>query len=248
MPQATAHPDVDAPGRAERVPERTAFRALILAALLILAAALALALLPRGCAELRGIEDPLPGAPAFLGDLERQPRQLLPSSVTMFETLTHQEVPGTPHAAEAVYLTYDMTVQAHRPTTSYARVEAFPSRQDAEARVTEIMADYPVEQQRTLLGTATPATVGYSADEGTWIAAWTSGQFAIYLKVFFDGPLPEDKGTVLSDQGMHLSRAVDLYQRTGTQGVGALEILQREGDVFVPDPEAELGALGEIEE
>ena len=242
----TAHAD-DA--GANRAPERIAFRVLVTLAVVVTAVALLLSLLPRGCADaVREVVDDRPGVPGFLGDLDTQPQDLLPSSVTMYETVTRQQVPGMPHVAEAIYLTYDMAIQVHRPTTSYARVEAFASQQEAASRIDELMAEYPVDQRRVALGTVTPATTGYAPDEGAWMAAWTRGQFLVRVRVFFDGPVPVDKGTILHDQGMHIARAVDLYQRTGSQGVGALETLQQEGDVFVPDPESDLGPLPEVEE
>jgi len=217
-----------------RVPERRTSNILWLLALIVLCAAILLALLPGGCSvggEGFFREEVVPGAFAFLADLEKQPIESLPSDVFNYETIALQEIPTMPQAAEAVYKPWDMDISLATPVRIYANVEAFPSSAQAEARKTELLEGYPADRRDELLGGVTPAKVGMTNQMDAWIASWTHGQFCVYVKVFFDRPVPADGSakSVLEPQGMYLSRLIDLYQRTGQQGVAARDTLEKAG-------------------
>jgi hypothetical protein len=222
-----------APDR-NRVPERRTSNLLWIIALLILIAAVVLALMPGGCSVGEGeffSEEVVPGGLAYLADLEKQPVESLPSNVFNYETIALQEMPGMPQAAEAVYKPWDMDIALATPVRIYSNVEAFPSGAQAEARKGELLEGYPVDQRDELLGGVTPAKIGLTSQTDAWIGCWTRGQFCVYVKVFFDRPVPADGSakSILDPQGMYLSRLIDLYQRTGQQGVAARETLEEAG-------------------
>jgi hypothetical protein len=217
-----------------RVPERRTSNLLWIAALLILIAGVALALLPGGCSLGEGeffSEEAVPGGLAFLADLETQPVESLPTDVFNYETIALQEMPGMPQAAEAVYKPWDMDIALATPVRVYSNVEAFPSGAQAEARKGELLGGYPADQRDELLGGVTPAKIGLTSNTDAWIGCWTRGQFCVYVKVFFDRPVPADGSakSILDPQGMYLSRLIDLYQRTGQQGVAARDTLEKAG-------------------
>lgn len=240
-------------GDANGIPERGVSHILWFLALLILVAAIVLSLLPKGCGVSDGewfTEETVPGALAFLDALERQPVESLPRDIFMYETIALQPVPNQPQAAEAIYLPWDMDVALATPVRAYSHVEAFSSQAQAQARVADIIEEYPGSRRTELLGGGvTPAEVGVTANLDAWIAVWVRGQFCVYVRVFYDRPVPKDGRAerVLEEQGLYVSNAVDLYQRTGQQGVAARETLEKAG--LAPDvpegigpPPADVGA------
>lgn len=69
------------------------------------------------------------------------------------------------------------------------------------------------------------------ADDSALIVAWSHGQFCVFTKGVFDRVPPRD-GTAerrLSSQGVYVAHAVELFQRTGQQGAGARETIQKLG-------------------
>ena len=224
-----------ADSEADGVPERRVSHILWFVALLVLVAALVLALLPNGCSVSEGewfTEETVPGALAFLDSLERQPVDSLPRDVFTYETIALQTVPNRPQSAEAIYVPYDMDVALATPVRVYSHVEAFASQAQAQGRVTEVLEQYPGSRRTEVLGGGvTPAEVGVTTNLDAWVAAWVRGQFCVYVRVSYDRPVPKDGRAerVLEEQGLYLSNAVDLYQRTGQQGVAARETLEKAG-------------------
>lgn len=226
--------------RRDRVPERVLARVLWACATLLILAAVVFGVLPEGTtlADLRAMvtgEEPMgvndPRALSYLEDLERQPVDTLPGRIMEFETTVLQPVPARPQAAEAMYMPVDMKLTIETPVRVYANVEAFPDAASAAARVTELMEEYPVGRRSELLGGVTVGEVGMKADDSALIVAWSHGQFCVFTKGVFDRVPPRD-GTAerrLSSQGVYVAHAVELFQRTGQQGAGARETIQKLG-------------------
>jgi hypothetical protein len=237
---APAVPDA----RRDRVPERPFARALWAVGVLLALAAVVLGVLPEGAtfAELRAMvtgEEPTgandPRALSYLEDLERQPVDSLPGRIMEFETTVLQTVPATPQAAEAMYMPVDMKLTIETPVRIYTNVEAFPDAAAAATRAAELMDEYPVARRSELLGGVTLAEVGMKADDSALIVAWTRGQFCIFTKAVFDRVPPNDGSAErrLSSQGVYIAHAVELFQRTGEQGAGAREMIQKLGITHV---------------
>lgn len=221
--------------RHERVPERPLSRALWAMATLLLIAGVALALLPEGFSLTQGAglftETVDPRALAYLDDLERQPIDSLPDNVMEYEVIALQAVPGVPQAAEAVYVPGDMKVSLATPIRLYANVEAFPTAAQAQGRASEILREHPASRRTELLGGVTPAEIGMTDTQSAWIAVWTRGQFCVYLKAFYDRPVPADGSAkeILDTHGLYVAHVVETFQRTGQKGAGAREMLEKAG-------------------
>ena len=147
---------------------------------------------------------------------------MLPDNILGFEAIAVQPVPGQAlTAAEGVYQTTDMKLDMQIATGEYVRVEGFATPELATKRAAAIVAQYPADQHQVLVNKTTPARVGFSADRGTWATVWPSGQYVVYVKAFFKDHIPVDKKHFLDNPGAVLASAVELYQRTGKQGVDA---------------------------
>ena len=252
MPEASDNITVGAEPTAvpspSTVPEQRMSTIFWTVALIVLVAAVVLALIPQACSLGEGqwlTEKPIPGALAFLDDLERQPIDSLPRDVFGYETLALQEVPNTPQAAEALYASWNMQIASHTPVRTYARVEAFPSSSAASARLSELMEQYPSSRRTLLLGGVTPAEAGFTPSTDAGISAWTRGQFVVSVRAFFDSPVPHNAEAILEDVGLYVAMAVEHFQRTGEQGVAARETLQEITDV--PEIDEGIGPPPELD-
>jgi hypothetical protein len=152
-------------------------------------------------------------------DLDRPPVQLLPTTILGYETIARQPVPGrTADAAEAVYVTLSMSVEAQVPIAIYARVEGFSSADDAEARVAKLMISFPRRGGTRALGGGTIARTGYASDDGALLVAWSRGGYMTYVKTSFKDKVPATPGRFLASVGDPVVKGVDIFQRTGLEG------------------------------
>lgn len=224
----------------ERIPERSAYRVLGFVALLLMLAALLLVILADtpgrdhsgGAGDTDSAEG---GGYAFIETLERQPIDSLPTSIGSFETMGLQQVPGDPAAAEAIYASMDLDKQVQRPVGTYARVQAFPSSSEADARVQELLVPYTLSRETVVLGGVTLATSGRTEDRAAWLMAWRWGQYAVSVRTFYQDRTPAQETTFLEDQGIYVAQRVELYQRTGIQGPAARGQLSEEPE-RIPAP------------
>ena len=180
-------------------------------------------------------EVPIPGAVINLDDLERKPVDSLPSQVSAYEAITLQEVPSIPQAAEAVYVSFSVKTATHHPVRSYARVEAFSSSGTARAALDELISRYPAARRTEMLSGITVVEVGFTSDSGARIAAWTRGQFLVYVKTFFDRTTPViEPQQILEAESVYLVSAVEMFQRTGLEGPKALAELRDKQGLVLP--------------
>lgn len=153
-------------------------------------------------------------------DVPTPPVDMLPANVISYETITRQGVPGEQQvAAEAMYVTLSMETEIQVPIGSYAHAQAFASAVEAQAEVDRLMAEFPLRAEDLLLNDLTPAVAGYAPNEGAWTVAWTRGSYAVYVKTLFRDKIPVQKKDFLKRLGTPVVEAVDVYQRTGKQGL-----------------------------
>lgn len=170
---------------------------------------------PGGAA---GVESSSTAAPAF--EPETPALEFIPERILQFETISHHGVPGTGNqAAEAVYKTLNMNIEAQIEIVTYARVEAFASPMEAQARLDKLMAPYSMNRAQLMLSGVTPATSGEKADGSAYAVGWIKGDYATIVKASFAEWTPKNRVDLLSDQADKIVDAVDVYQRTGRQGV-----------------------------
>jgi hypothetical protein len=165
--------------------------------------------------------------------LTKDPKTMLANDILGFEPIALQSVPGEGGtAAEGVYATTDMRLAMVVDTGVYVRIEGFATNAGAAASVQSTLKQYPAGQHDVLLNKTTHARVGYSRDRGTWVAAWSSGQYAIYVKSFFKDDPPAQKKDFLDNQGTMVAAATEYYDRTGLQGV------QAQSGIIAPLPDS----------
>lgn len=151
--------------------------------------------------------------------LDTSPVELLADQILAFETMTRQGIPGQEQqAAEAVYQTLSMNLDALTKITVYARVEGTPSQAEAKNRAEGLLAAYSVDQKSLLLNGITPAKAGYTVDRAAYGVVWTSGQYVTFVKTFFRDVPPAQKRDFLFRQAEVVTKATDVFQRTGAQG------------------------------
>jgi hypothetical protein len=89
-----------------------------------------------------------------------------------------------------------------------------------------MMAPYPFRAGTALTNGVTPTRTGYTVDEGAYAQGWVYGSYAVFVKAsFIDMNLPAQKKQFLATESQIVVDAVDLFQRTGAQGIraGAIE-------------------------
>jgi hypothetical protein len=219
-PQAQSSPSLA--GMA--IPERRIFRVLALLAFLLVVLAV---LVNWMWGPEAGGEDTLSapdGAEAGTSvspvDLDKPPLDLLPDRIIGYETITRQDVPGSDQTvAEAIYATLSMDIEIQRPITVYVRVEGYADASTAAARKTEVMSAYTTNPASMQLGGAAIADTGYTADEGSFMVAWSTGQHLVLVKAMFREQIPADRRDFLERQARPVAEAIEKFQRTGEQGI-----------------------------
>lgn len=145
---------------------------------------------------------------------------LLPETIIGFETIARQPVPGQGDlAGEAIYATLSMNLEASVPIGVYARIEGFGSAEDADQRARQMLEPYTLRAEDVLAGGATLARGGFASDEGAYAVAWARNEYAVFVKVAFKDKVPAQKRDFLRVQSRTVVDGVDVYQRTGKQGV-----------------------------
>ena len=177
-----------------------------------------------------GAGEALPGPPTSrspvpgVGDgpaLEKPAVAMIPTRVLQYETITVQAIPGYgDRAAEGVFQTLNMSIDQQIPTVVYVRVEAFASSSEAEARVVELLEQYTLDAATLTLG-GTPARKGWTPDKQAYAHAWVRGQYATLVKASFPDWTPEHTFEIIERQGDLVATDVELFQRTGAEGVQA---------------------------
>ena len=177
-----------------------------------------------------GAGDALPGPPTSrspvpgIGEgpsLEKPAVAMIPTRVLQYETITVQAIPGYgDRAAEGVFQTLNMSIDQQIPTVVYVRVEAFASSSEAEARVTELLEQYTLDAAALTLG-GTPARKGWTPDKQAYAHAWVRGPYATLVKASFPEWTPEHTFEIIERQGDVVATDVELFQRTGAEGVQA---------------------------
>ncbi|MHB9148470.1 MAG: hypothetical protein ACYC33_00045 [Thermoleophilia bacterium] len=231
--------------------ERSLFRTLALVALLCVVVAVGVNLL-YGSDDVFSVPGGASSEPATryepsLVQAEESSLDLIPADMVSYETITRHAIPGQEdRAAEGIYRTLNMNLEALVAIGNYVRVEAFPSEGDARVRAAALMSGYTLRSADLLLNGVTVARSGYTPDEGALGVAWYRGAYVTFVKTSFLRSIPAQKRTFLHDQLMPVAEAVDLFQRTGVQGIqaaaqGASERPSSEipgeetPDVLVPD-------------
>jgi len=168
------------------------------------------------------------GAPGSAGgrgavpdvELDKPPIELLPESVIAYETLARHGVPGrTRVAAEALYATLNMELDVQVPVSLYARVEGFATTAEARTRLESLMAPQTVRAEDLMVNGVTPAKSGFTADESAWYVAWVRGAYLVYVKSSFKDLAPFEKRDFLRNVARPVIEAIDVFQRTGRQGI-----------------------------
>lgn len=204
------------------IPERRVFRVAAGVAVAALLAAVA-----ANWSWAPGVGEPLagpmlarPGVPMPASFEPAEPAvSKLPERIIQYETMTRQAIPGQgDRAAEAIYNTLQMGVESQAPTTIYARVEAFASPAEAGTRLERVLQPYATGRTERLLGN-TKAVTGYSADRGALVTAWARGGEVTFVKTSFREFVPAQENRILERLHEPVVDAVDIYQRTGRQGV-----------------------------
>ena len=146
---------------------------------------------------------------------------LIPDRIIQYEPITVQAVPGYENrAAEAVFKTLQMNLEAQIPTLVYVRAEVLGSSAEASARLDQLMAPYTLSAANVMVG-QTVARQGWTADQGNFARGWVSGSNMTLVKASFSDWVPEHTFEIIEMQGIKVSEAVEVYQRTGLKGVSA---------------------------
>lgn len=177
---------------------------------------------------VRGVGEPLPSAATSAASgvpdpgeisLTKPALELLPDRILQFETITRQAIPGYgPAGAEAVYKTLNMNLEARIEIIVYARVEGHASSSAAQERQNELMASYTLEPSQAQLGGMT-VTRGFTSDKGAFATSWTDGQYVTFVKSSYAEWIPAVEKDLIVDPGFKISDAVEVFQRTGREGV-----------------------------
>jgi hypothetical protein len=161
----------------------------------------------------------IPGIPEPV-ELEKAAVEMLPERVLQYETITRQAIPGYENrAGEAVYKTLNMNTEAQIAIVVYARAEGFASAAEAKARLDEFMTPYSANRSQIVVNGVTPATMGEAPDGGAYSVGWARGNYATLVKSSFAEWTPVDQVGLIKRQGDQIVDAVDVFQRTGREGV-----------------------------
>lgn len=218
----TSVPDQSEQDERNVVFARRTFRILAAAAILVLLVAIAL-----NWWFVRGMGSALPSTPVAGSDipepatvsLDKPALEMIPDRVLQYETMAYQAVPGGGNrAAEAIYRTYDMNLEAQIGIVIYVRVEGFASSTEATARQQELMGTYTREQSQHQVG-AQIAQAGFTSDKKAYAQTWVSGQYVTLVKASFDDWIPAVEKDLTVEPGDTVAKAVEIYQRTGKQGI-----------------------------
>lgn len=145
--------------------------------------------------------------------------ELLPDRILQYETITHQAIPGYGDAgAEAVYKTLNMNLEAQIEIIVYARAEGYSSSSAAEERQAELMTDYTLQASQAQLG-GRIVSKGFTPDKGAYAISWVDGQYVTFVKSSYAEWIPAVQKDLIVDPGEKIADAVEVYQRTGRQGV-----------------------------
>lgn len=143
----------------------------------------------------------------------------LPLDIISYETIVRHEVPGRGNqAGEAIYATLNMNIEIQRPISVYALVEEFSSSDEAERALAERMTEYATRAETIQVG-GRIADSGYRADEGAWAVGWVDGSSYTFVKTAFKDLVPVQKKDFLRSIGRPAVEAIEVYQRTGKQGI-----------------------------
>lgn len=177
---------------------------------------------------VRGIGEPLPSAATSTASgvpdpgevsLAKPAVELLPDRILQYETITLQAIPGYgATGAEAVYKTLNMNLEARIEIVVYARVEGHPSSSAAQERQKELMAAYTLEPSQAQLGAMT-VTRGFTSDKSAYATSWTDGQYVTFVKSSYAEWIPAIEKDLIVDPGFRIADAVEVFQRTGREGV-----------------------------
>ncbi|HEY3318403.1 MAG TPA: hypothetical protein VGK50_08280 [Coriobacteriia bacterium] len=150
----------------------------------------------------------------------KKPLQQLPDQILTYETMARQGVPGqTDRAAEALYNTLNVNLEMQVSISVYARAEFFPAESDAKVKQAQIMAGFPVKATTILVGGVRPAREGFNADQSAYAVTWINGGYLTFIKAGFKDHPPEEKRDFLHNLAAPVLAAVDMYQRTGKEGI-----------------------------
>jgi hypothetical protein len=151
----------------------------------------------------------------------KAPLEMLPTVVISYETMAHQSVAGqSDRAAEAIYNSLNMDLELATPMSTYSRVEAMGSQEAAQVRVQELLGEYPVGRRNIVVNGVTPAGEGMSQDRSAYAVGWAYEGYAVFVKTSFrQTPPVRRQYEFLSGVGNPVVEAVELYQRTGQQGL-----------------------------
>lgn len=153
-------------------------------------------------------------------ELEKPAVDLIPERVLQYETISHQAIPGLEdRGGEAVYKTLNMNIEARIEIVVYARTEGFGSALEAKTRLDQLMSPYSANRSNVTLNGATPAISGEAPDGGAYAVGWLRGNYATMVKASFAEWTPKDQVPLIKQQGDHIVDAVDVFQRTGREGV-----------------------------
>ena len=166
--------------------------------------------------------EPIPGV-VGTGTVVFQPEvaatERLPLDIISYETIVRHEVPGRGNqAGEAIYVTLNMNIEIQRPISVYALVEEFASSDEAERALAERMTEYATRVETIQVGDRI-ADSGYRADEGAWAVGWVDVNSYTFVKTAFKDLVPLQKKDFLRSVGRPAVEAIEVYQRTGRQGI-----------------------------
>ena len=102
----------------------------------------------------------------------------------------------------------------------YVRVELFDSAAEATARLAGFMEPYATDGGDLMIG-STSARYGWAADRSSYARGWTSDNAMTLVKASFSEWTPEHTFEIIERQGVAVSEAVEIFQRTGLEGVSA---------------------------
>lgn len=145
---------------------------------------------------------------------------LLPETILTFATESVQDIPGSDSVGqEALYRSLDMEIEIQRPVAIYARVERLSSSAAARERAGQLVSTYPADAGDLLLNELTVARTGRSSDGGAYVIGWTWDNHAVFVKATFSDVPPATENDFLERLAVPVAEAIDVFQRTGRQGV-----------------------------
>lgn len=218
-----------------RRPERTAARVLGITAALAFAVAVAANMFfaTGGTGEL---PQPAPlapqgevPAPASLGKT-KSPLTMIPKRILTYETTARHTIPGREKtAAEAMYVTLDMDLEAQISLVVYVRVEAFATADAAARQAEENAGAYPLQAKSLTLNGQTKARSGFAKDSSSLATTWSYARYSTLVKASYRDGVPalvKNRQRFLRRLGEPVAKAVEIYQRTGREFLQAKEAVE----------------------